>query len=193
LKNILIYCGSSAGHNEVYKTTATHVGKTLANQGLTLVYGGGSVGLMGTVADAILANGGEAIGVIPSFMEPWEVQHKGLTECVVTESMHARKQLMAEKSDAVIALPGGWGTLDELFEILTWRQLGLHQMPIGILNTNGFYDDLLVMLKKMVSEGFVKEANLNMLIVDNDIESLLEKLRNDVSEGELVGKWIGRA
>ena len=193
MKNILIYCGSSAGYNEIYKTTATHVGKTLANQGLILIYGGGSVGLMGTVADAILANGGEAIGVIPSFMEPWEVQHKGLTECIVTDTMHTRKQLMAEKSDAVIALPGGWGTLDELFEILTWRQLGLHKMPIGILNTNGFYDHLLVMLEKMVSEGFVKEANLKMLIVDDDIESLLEKLRNDVSEGELVGKWLGRA
>ena len=193
MKNILIYCGSSAGHNEIYKNTATHVGKTLANQGLNLVYGGGSVGLMGIVADAILANGGEAIGVIPSFMEPWEVQHKGLTECIVTQTMHTRKQIMAEKSDAVIALPGGWGTLDELFEILTWRQLGLHKMPVGILNTNGFYDPMIVMLERMVSEGFVKEANLKMLIVDDNIESLLEKLRNDVSEGELVGKWLGRA
>ena len=193
MKNILIYCGSSAGHNEIYKNTATHVGKTLANQGLNLVYGGGSVGLMGTVADAILANGGEAIGVIPSFMELWEVQHKGLTECIVTQTMHTRKQIMAEKSDAVIALPGGWGTLDELFEILTWRQLGLHKMPVGILNTNGFYDPMIVMLERMVSEGFVKEANLKMLIVDDNIESLLEKLRNDVSEGELVGKWLGRA
>lgn len=193
MKNILIYCGSSAGHNEIYKKTATQVGETLAKQGLSLVYGGGSVGLMGTVADAILANGGEAIGVIPSFMEPWEVQHKGLTECIVTETMHARKQLMAEKSDAVIALPGGWGTLDELFEILTWRQLGLHKMPIGVLNTNGFYDDLLKMLEKMVLEGFLKEANLKFLIVDDNIESLLEKLNNDSYEGELVGKWIGRA
>jgi uncharacterized protein (TIGR00730 family) len=193
LKNILIYCGSSTGHNEIYKTTAKKVGETLANQGLSLVYGAGSVGLMGTVADAVLANGGEVIGVIPSFMEPWEVQHKGLTECIVTETMHTRKQIMAEKADAVIALPGGWGTLDELFEILTWRQLGLHQMPIGILNTNGFYDDLLVMLKKMVSEGFVKEINLEMLIVDDDIESLLDKLRNDASEVELVGKWIDKA
>ena len=193
MKNILIYCGSSTGYNEIYKNTATEVGQILANQGLALVYGGGSVGLMGTVADAILANGGEAIGVIPSFMEPWEVQHKALTECIVTDSMHTRKQLMAEKSDAVIALPGGWGTLDELFEILTWRQLGLHKMPVGILNINGFYDPMLVMLEKMVSEGFVKEANLKMLIVDDNIESLLEKLRNDVSEGELVGKWLGRA
>ncbi|MEA5457767.1 TIGR00730 family Rossman fold protein [Arcicella sp. LKC2W] len=193
MKNILIYCGSSAGHNEIYKKTATQVGETLAKQGLSLIYGGGSVGLMGTVADAILANGGEAIGVIPSFMEPWEVQHKGLTECIVTETMHTRKQIMAEKSDAVIALPGGWGTLDELFEILTWRQLGLHKMPIGVLNTNGFYDDLLKMLEKMVSEGFLKEANLQMLIVDDNIDSLLEKLKNDSSEGELVGKWIGRA
>lgn len=193
MKNILIYCGSSAGYNEIYRQTATEIGQILAKKKLTLIYGGGSVGLMGITADAVLNNGGEVIGIIPSFMEAWEVQHKGLTECIVVESMHARKQLMADKSDAVIALPGGWGTLDELFEILTWRQIGLHAMPIGLLNINGFYNPLLAMLEKMVEEGFVKEANYKMLIVDDNIESLLEKLNNDSSQGELVGKWIGRA
>lgn len=193
MKNVLVYCGSSFGQNEIYQSTAKNLGKLLAQQSLRLVYGGGSGGLMGVVADAVLENGGEVTGIIPSFMEAWEVQHKGLTECIVVDSMHVRKQLMAERADAVIALPGGWGTLDELFEILTWRQIGLHKMPIGLLNTNGFYDDLLVMLDRMVTEGFVREANAKFLIIDDNIESLLEKLRNDSYEGELIGKRIDKA
>ncbi len=193
MKNILIYCGSSYGNNEIYNKTAQEVGETLAKQDLRLVYGGGKAGLMGTVADAVLDNGGEVIGIIPSFMEAWEVQHTGLTECIVVESMHVRKQLMAEKADGVVALPGGWGTLDELFEILTWRQIGLHRMPVGLLNTNGFYDDLMMMMNKMVSEGFVRSVNLNFLIIDDNIESLLEKMRNDATEGEIIGKRIERA
>ncbi|MBB6004938.1 TIGR00730 family Rossman fold protein [Arcicella rosea] len=193
MKNILVYCGSSFGQNEIYKSTAKNLGKLLAQQSLRLIYGGGSGGLMGVVADAVLENGGEVTGIIPSFMEAWEVQHKGLTECIVVDSMHVRKQLMAERADAVIALPGGWGTLDELFEILTWRQIGLHKMPIGLLNTNGFYDDLIVMLNKMVTEGFVREANARFLIIDDNIDSLIEKLRNDSYEGELIGKRIDKA
>lgn len=193
MKNILIYCGSSYGNNEIYNQTAQKVGETLAKQNLRLIYGGGSAGLMGTTADAVLANGGEVIGIIPSFMEAWEVQHKNLTETIVVESMHVRKQLMADRADAIIALPGGWGTLDELFEILTWRQIGLHSMPIGLLNTNGFYDDLLKMLDKMAAEGFVREANTKFLIIDDNIDSLLEKLRNDNTEGEIIGKRIERA
>lgn len=193
MKNVLVYCGSSFGRNEIYKSTAKNLGEVLAKQSLRLIYGGGSGGLMGVVADAVLENGGEVTGIIPSFMEEWEVQHKGLTECIVVDSMHIRKQLMAEKADAVIALPGGWGTLDELFEILTWRQIGLHKMPIGLLNTNGFYDDLIVMLDKMVTEGFVREANAKFLIIDDNIDSLIEKLRNDSHEGELIGKMINKA
>ncbi|MEA5427058.1 LOG family protein [Arcicella lustrica] len=193
MKNVLVYCGSSFGRNEIYKSTAKNLGEVLAKQSLRLIYGGGSGGLMGVVADAVLENGGEVTGIIPSFMEKWEVQHKGLTECIVVDSMHVRKQLMAEKADAVIALPGGWGTLDELFEILTWRQIGLHKMPIGLLNTNGFYDDLIVMLNKMVTEGFVREANAKFLIIDDNIDSLIEKLRNDSYEGELIGKMINKA
>ncbi|MET3129343.1 uncharacterized protein (TIGR00730 family) [Arcicella rosea] len=193
MKNILVYCGSSFGRNEIYKSTANNLGEVLAKQSLRLIYGGGSGGLMGVVADAVLENGGEVTGIIPSFMEEWEVQHRGLTECIVVDSMHVRKQLMAEKADAVIALPGGWGTLDELFEILTWRQIGLHKMPIGLLNTNGFYDDLIVMLNKMVTEGFVREANAKFLIIDDNIDSLIEKLRNDSYEGELIGKMINKA
>ncbi|MEA5405023.1 TIGR00730 family Rossman fold protein [Arcicella sp. DC2W] len=193
MKNVLVYCGSSFGRNEIYKSTAKNLGEVLAKQSLRLIYGGGSGGLMGVVADAVLENSGEVTGIIPSFMEEWEVQHKGLTECIVVDSMHVRKQLMAEKADAVIALPGGWGTLDELFEILTWRQIGLHKMPIGLLNTNGFYDDLIVMLNKMVTEGFVREANAKFLIIDDNIDSLIEKLRNDSHEGELIGKMINKA
>jgi len=193
MKNILIYCGSSYGTNEIYNKTAQRVGEVLAKQDLRMIYGGGKAGLMGTVADAVLENGGEVIGIIPSFMEVWEVQHTGLTECIVVESMHVRKQLMAERANGVVALPGGWGTLDELFEILTWRQIGLHRMPVGLLNTNGFYDDLIMMMNKMVSEGFVRAVNLNFLIIDDNIESLLEKMRNDATEGEIIGKRIERA
>ena len=193
MKNILIYCGSSYGTNEIYNKTAKQVGEVLAKQDLRMIYGGGKAGLMGTVADAVLENGGEVIGIIPSFMEVWEVQHTGLTECIVVESMHVRKQLMAERANGVVALPGGWGTLDELFEILTWRQIGLHRMPVGLLNTNGFYDDLIMMMNKMVSEGFVRAVNLNFLIIDDNIESLLEKMRNDATEGEIIGKRIERA
>jgi uncharacterized protein (TIGR00730 family) len=192
MKNILVYCGSSGGINEIYKQNATELGKVFAEKGVRLIYGGGSVGLMGTIADAVLANAGEVVGVIPSFMEPWEVQHKGLTEIHVVESMHIRKAIMAEMSDAVIAMPGGWGTLDELFEILTWRQLGLHEMPIGILNVNGFFDDLLKMIQKMVTEGFLKEINLNMFVVDASPEGLMEKLENYIPQGEVVGKWVER-
>ncbi len=192
MKNILVYCGSSSGGNEIYKQNATELGRIFAESGIKLIYGGGSVGLMGTIADAVLANAGEVVGVIPSFMEPWEVQHKGLTEIHVVESMHIRKAIMAEMSDAVIAMPGGWGTLDELFEILTWRQLGLHEMPIGILNVNGFFDDLLKMIQKMVTEGFLKDVNLNMFVVDASPKGLMEKLSNYIPQGEVVGKWIGR-
>jgi uncharacterized protein (TIGR00730 family) len=154
MKNILVYCGASVGFDEIYKNTAIAAGKLLVEKNKTLVYGAGSVGIMGIIADAVLENGGEVIGVIPSFMEKFEVQHKGLTQIHVVETMHQRKQLMAEISDAVVALPGGWGTLDELFEILTWKQLGLHQMPVGLLNVNGFYDPLIEMIHKMVKEGF---------------------------------------
>ncbi|WP_044172496.1 LOG family protein [Flectobacillus major] len=193
MKNILVYCGSSLGFNEIYKNTATQAGKTLADKDKTLVYGAGSVGIMGTIADAVLANKGKVIGVIPSFMEKWEVQHTGLTETHVVETMHERKQLMAKISDGVVALPGGWGTLDELFEILTWKQLSLHQMPVGLLNVNGFFDPLIQMMAKMVEEGFLKQVNLDMLFIDDNFESLLNRMEQADYPDFPVGKWIDKA
>lgn len=193
MKNILVYCGSSLGFNEIYKNTATQAGKTLADKDKTLVYGAGSVGIMGTIADAVLANKGKVVGVIPSFMEKWEVQHTGLTETHVVETMHERKQLMAKISDGVVALPGGWGTLDELFEILTWKQLSLHQMPVGLLNVNGFFDPLIQMMAKMVEEGFLKQVNLDMLFIDDNFESLLNRMEQADYPDFPVGKWIDKA
>ncbi|MDI9874465.1 LOG family protein [Flectobacillus rivi] len=193
MKNILVYCGASVGFDEIYKNTAIAAGKLLVEKNKTLVYGAGSVGIMGIIADAVLENGGEVIGVIPSFMEKFEVQHKGLTQIHVVDTMHQRKQLMAEISDAVVALPGGWGTLDELFEILTWKQLGLHQMPVGLLNVNGFYDPLIEMIHKMVKEGFLKQTNLDMLMIDDNLESLLNRMEQAEYPDFPVGKWVNKA
>lgn len=193
MKNILVYCGASVGFDEIYKNTAITAGKLLVEKNKTLVYGAGSVGIMGIIADAVLENGGEVIGVIPSFMEKFEVQHKGLTQIHVVDTMHQRKQLMAEISDAVVALPGGWGTLDELFEILTWKQLGLHQMPVGLLNVNGFYDPLIEMIHKMVKEGFLKQTNLDMLMIDDNLESLLNRMEQAEYPDFPVGKWVNKA
>ncbi|MFY7828908.1 MAG: TIGR00730 family Rossman fold protein [Flectobacillus sp.] len=193
MKNILVYCGASVGFDEIYKNTAIAAGKLLVEKNKTLVYGAGSVGIMGIIADAVLENGGEVIGVIPSFMEKFEVQHKGLTHIHIVETMHQRKQLMAEISDAVVALPGGWGTLDELFEILTWKQLGLHQMPVGLLNVNGFYDPLIEMIHKMVKEGFLKQTNFDMLMIDDSLESLLNRMEQAEYPDFPVGKWVNKA
>lgn len=193
MKNILVYCGASVGFDEIYKNTAIAAGKLLVEKNKTLVYGAGSVGIMGIIADAVLDNGGEVIGVIPSFMEKFEVQHKGLTQIHIVETMHQRKQLMAEISDAVVALPGGWGTLDELFEILTWKQLGLHQMPVGLLNVNGFYDPLIEMIHKMVKEGFLKQSNFDMLMIDDNLESLLNRMEQAEYPDFPVGKWVNKA
>jgi uncharacterized protein (TIGR00730 family) len=156
-----------------------------------LIFGAGSVGIMGVLADEYLRLGGHVIGVIPSFMEPWEVKHKGIQECYVTETMHSRKQKMAELADGVIALPGGFGTLDELFEMLTWKQLDLHQMPISILNTNGYYDHLLAQLQHMVDEGFLKSPNLEALQVEDNPEALVDYIMAYEPE-KMEKKWIYR-
>jgi uncharacterized protein (TIGR00730 family) len=156
-----------------------------------LIFGAGSVGIMGVLADEYLKIGGQCVGVIPSFMEPWEVKHIGIQECFVTESMHARKQLMANRADGVIALPGGFGTLDELFEMLTWKQLDLHQMPISILNTNGYYDHLLAQMQHMVDEGFLKVPNLEALQVEQDPDVLMDWMMAYEPE-KMEKKWIYR-
>ena len=190
-KKILVYCGSSKGHNSIYEQEAKRLVHALKRYDCELIFGAGSVGLMGVLADEYLKIGGHCVGVIPSFMEPWEVKHTGIQECLITESMHARKQLMANRADGVIALPGGFGTLDELFEMLTWKQLDLHQMPISILNTNGYYDHLLAQMQHMVDEGFLKVPNLEALQVEQDPDVLIDWMMAYEPE-KMEKKWIYR-
>jgi uncharacterized protein (TIGR00730 family) len=175
LKRICVYCGSSLGAKTQYKEAAQKLGKELALRKIGVVYGGASVGLMAEVANAALNQGGEAIGVIPEFMIEKELAHKGLSQLHIVNSMHERKALMAELSDAFIALPGGFGTFEELFETLTWAQLNLHNKPCGVLNVNNYYDKLLDFLDFSSTEGFVKEDTRALLISDSSIEGLLDK------------------
>lgn len=188
MKRITVFCGSSFGTDKIYKEQAALLGKTLAQQNIELVYGGANVGLMGAVADGVLNEGGKAIGVLPNFLRSKEIAHLGLTELIVVESMHERKTKMNDLCDGVIALPGGFGTLEELFEMLTWGQLGLHKKPIGILNINGFYDFLIELTKVMVEKGLLKPVNQEMLLVSDTIEDLLHQMRNYVPPA--TGKWI---
>ena len=176
LDSICVFCGSSEGNDTAIIEAASALGKTLAEREITLVYGAAKVGIMGLMAKASLDAHGKVIGIIPEFLKLKEVIHLGLTEIITTQNMHDRKMIMQEKSDGFIALPGGMGTFEELFEILTWLQLGLHSKPIGLLNVNHFYDDLIAMLEKMVTKGFLKMDNLELLLVDDDIDSLLQKM-----------------
>lgn len=178
MQSITVFCGSSSGSKPVYAEQATSLGKTLAQRGITLIYGGAQVGLMGAVANGALAAGGKVIGVIPDFLGRKEIAHSGLTELIVVKSMHERKQQMNELCTGVIALPGGFGTLEELFEMLTWGQLGLHQKPIGILNVDGYYDDLIRLLQSMVDNGLLRKSNYAMVLVDGTIEGLLQKMED---------------
>jgi uncharacterized protein (TIGR00730 family) len=191
MKNIAIYCGSSSGFSDTYLTFAYDLGKYLALNNHSLVYGGAQVGLMGAVANGFLENGGKAIGIIPSFLQTKEIAHENLTELIVVETMHERKTKMCDLADAVIAIPGGFGTMDEVFEMLTWAQLGLHKKPIGLLNHNGFYDALIIQTQKMVDEGFLSQLNKDMLLVSESIEELMEKMKNYVAPE--VPKWLKRS
>jgi uncharacterized protein (TIGR00730 family) len=188
MKNITVFCGSSRGYESNFIVQAHLLGQTLAKRNFGLVYGGAKIGLMGAVADGALSEGGKVIGVLPHFLRSKEIAHEGLTELILVESMHERKIEMHELSDGVIALPGGFGTFEELFEMLTWAQLGLHKKPIGILNIDGFYDSLIIMIQTMVGKGFLKVMNQQMLLVSNDIDDLLDKMNNYVAP--VVGKWI---
>jgi len=188
MKSIAVYCGSSSGKNEIYKKEAAVVGKFLARQGIDLVFGGGKVGLMGVLADAALEEGGKVSGVIPGFLQTKEVAHEKLSELIVVEDMHARKALIYEMSDGFIALPGGYGTMEELFEILTWGQLGLHPKPVGLLNIAGFFDYILASLDHMVQEGFVHEINRKMVLCDHSPEDLFEKML--AYQAPTVPKWL---
>ncbi len=176
MKRICVFCGSSSGKAPRYARAAEEPGRLRAGRGAGLVYGGGKVGLMGTVADAALAGGGEVIGVIPEAMRTRELAHEGLSELHVVDSMLDRKQMMADLSDGFLTLPGGLGTLDELFEVLTWTQLGIHAKPCGLLNLEGYYDKLLAMLEDCEREGFLRPKHRHLLLVENSLEPLLERL-----------------
>lgn len=181
MKRIAVFCGSSVGASETYKEDAVRLGKILAKEGITLVYGGSSVGLMGAVADTVLSEGGEAIGVIPRKLVEREIAHASLTELHVVESMHGRKAKMAELSDAFITLPGGAGTLEEFFEVYTWAQIGIHQKPFGILNTNQYYTPLISLFDHMVNEKFLRKENRDMVIIEEDSETLLTKFKTFIA------------
>jgi uncharacterized protein (TIGR00730 family) len=177
MKNICVYCGANPGNRPIFTEVAVSVGKMLAKDGIGLVYGGGAVGLMNTVAQAALDAGGEVIGVIPQALMDMEVGRKDLTQLHVTTDMHTRKAKMAELSDGFIALPGGFGTLDELFEMITWGQLGFHQKPIALVNVEGFYDPLLTMVDHMLASGFVRSQHRGLFVHGNTPEQTLAAMR----------------
>ena len=178
MQRICIFCGSSPGARPGYVQEAEALGRAIVENNFGLVYGGASVGIMGAVADAVLKSGGEVIGVIPKALTEKEISHTGLTEMRVAESMHERKALMADLSDGFIAMPGGLGTIEELFEILTWAQLGIHQKPCGLLNVEHYFDQLLAFLDRTVTEKFVQSAHRSMLLVDEDPVDLLQKFKD---------------
>jgi uncharacterized protein (TIGR00730 family) len=188
MKSITVFCGSSIGSEHIYAEQAELLGKSLAERKIRLIYGGAKVGLMGIVADAVLRTGGEVTGVLPRFLKSKEIAHEGLTQLILVESMHERKLKMHELSDGVIALPGGFGTLEELFEMLTWAQLGLHPYPVGLLNVNDYYAHLILLMQHMADKGFLKAVNQKMLLSSEDIPELLTKMSNYVAP--VVGKWI---
>lgn len=174
--NVCVFCGSSTGLDPVFATAARETGTLLGKHGHALIYGGGNIGLMGILADAVLDAGGRVTGVIPDFLVQREVAHRGLSELITVQSMHERKKRMADLADAFIALPGGWGTLDELAEILTWRQLGLIHQAIGILNTGGFFTPLLDQMTNMSAAGFLSADNLRFLVREDSPSKLLTAL-----------------
>ena len=188
MKSVAVYCGSSAGVNGVYREQTRLLGQLLAHKNIEVVYGGGQVGLMGVLADAVLEAGGSITGIIPDFLDVKEVAHPGLSRMIRVTNMHERKALIADMSEGAIALPGGFGTLDELFEMLTWGQLGLHRKPVGILNTNGYYTHILEAIGTMVSEGFLKQVNGNMVLASDNFEELLMLMQN--YQAPAVPKWI---
>ena len=173
MKSIAVFCGSREGYNPVHRDQAYRLGALLAKRGIHVVYGAAKIGLMGAVADGALNNGGAVTGVIPHFLQQKEIVHEHLTELMVVDTMHERKLKMYDKSDAIMVLPGGWGTMEEMFEILTWGQLGMHEKPIGVLNVNGYYDPLKAQNTIMVQEGFLSETIREILKFSKDPDELL--------------------
>ena len=187
MRSVCVFCGASSGHDPAYALAARRFGEVLARHGIELVWGAGNVGLMGVVADAVLSHGGRAVGVIPDFMVERELAHTAASEILIVDSMHARKAAMAERADAFVALPGGFGTLDELFEILTWAQLHIHRKPIGLLNVQGFFDPLLAMVQHMSTAGFITARHLALLHEDVHADNLLDAMRRYQPE---AGDWV---
>jgi len=177
MKTLAVYCGAAHGVNPVYADAARLLARAMVDHNISLVYGGGKVGLMGVIADEVLRLGGEATGVIPRALVEREVGHAGLTRLFVVKDMHERKAMMADLAEGFIAMPGGMGTLEELFEMVTWAQLGIHAKPIGLLNVNGFYDGLRAFVGHQVAEGFVRPEHENLMIADSDPDLLIQRLR----------------
>ena len=190
MKRICVYCGSSIGKRPEYATAAKALGKALVDCNIGLVYGGASVGIMGLIANTVLELGGEVVGIIPQAIADKEIAHTGLTELNVVANMHERKAMMADYSDGFIALPGGMGTLEELFEVLTWAQLGFHQKPCGVLNVEGYYDHLIAFLEHAVDQEYLKSQHFGMLQTATEPDALLELLSR--YQAPVDGKWITR-
>lgn len=190
IHSLAVFCASSDGNDAEIYQTAYDIGEIIAKNDIRMVYGGSKLGLMGQVTKGVMAHNGKVTGVIPDFLKTKEVVHTGLDKLITTQDMHERKLAMNELSDAFVALPGGFGTFEELFEIVTWAQLGLHRKPIGLLNIGGFYDDLVNMLQKMTSKGLLKQDNLDILLVSDDFEELLEEMRR--FEPKPVPKWMNK-
>jgi uncharacterized protein (TIGR00730 family) len=190
-RRVCVFCGSNSGINPAYRTAALPLGHLLAERGIELVYGGGNIGLMGVLADAVLERGGSAIGVIPESLMAREVGHTGLTELRIVKSMHERKALMADLSDGFIAMPGGFGTFEEFCEVVTWSQLGIHTKPCGLLNVEGFYNPLLALFDHAVSDGFLREENRRLVLEDSDPKRLLSKMAGFVASRP--EKWVDKS
>ncbi|GIW06811.1 MAG: cytokinin riboside 5'-monophosphate phosphoribohydrolase [Dehalococcoidia bacterium] len=188
MQALCVFCGSNAGTSPAFRRAAEHVGRTLADRGVTLVYGGGQVGLMGILADAALARGGRVVGVIPEPLAAKENAHSGLSELHLVSSMHERKALMMELADGFIALPGGFGTLEEFFEVLTWAQLGIHRKPCGLLNVNGYFEPLLAFIDAAVRSGFISDEHRRLVLEDTTIDGLLSKM--EAYRPPTTTKWV---
>ena len=191
MQSICVFCGSSSGHDAAYAAAAMSFGELIARQGIELVWGGGNVGLMGALANSVLAAGGEAIGVIPTFLRDKELAHSQLTQLHVVDSMHTRKAMMADMADGFIALPGGLGTFEELFEVASWAQLGMHNKPIGLLNVADFYTPLLALLDTAARQGFMREQHVGLMLADSDADTLLARMR--AYQPASAHKWLDRA
>lgn len=188
MKRICVFCGSSSGTDPVYLNAAEKLGEFLAKKGVGLVYGGGRVGLMGKIADTVMASGGEVVGVIPAALDEKEIAHRGITELRVVDSMHERKAMMADLADGFIAMPGGFGTFEEFCEIVTWAQLGIHKKPCALLNVNGFYDQMITMFDHSTQQGFIRDEHRALVLVDTKIDTLFEKMTSYIPPA--IPKWM---